>query len=201
MSQRSKTASPANAIPEQRILDAAYQLLRTIGPRRMTMADIGRQARVSRATLYRRWPNVRAVMGALITREWAGVVAEAFDAGAGPTRDRLVAGMVSAVARSRQHPLLRAVVRHDPEFLVPYLLQRRGTSTEEQLAAVEAALRTGHTDGSVRAGDPRWQARALMLMAISFTLTGPIMAGPDDYPRLDAELRTMLDRYLAPEPA
>lgn len=198
MSQRIKAVSPANAIPEQRILDAAYQLLRTIGPRRMTMADIGRQAGVSRATLYRRWPNVRTVIGALVTREWSDMVAASFHAGGDSSRERLVNGVVAAVSRSREHPLLRAIVGHDPEFLLPYLLQRRGSSTEHQLAAVEAGLRAGHADGSVRAGDPRWQARSLMLTAISFTLTGPIMAGPDDYDRLDAELRTMLDRYLAP---
>ncbi|MGH3713813.1 MAG: TetR/AcrR family transcriptional regulator [Micromonosporaceae bacterium] len=201
MSQRIKAAGPANAIGEQRVLDAAYQLLLTVGPRRMTMADIGRQAKVSRATLYRRWPNVRSVIGALVTREWADMVAACFHVGSGSGRERLVAGVVEAVSRSREHPLLRAIVRHDPEFLLPYLLERRGSSTEDQLAAVETGLRAGHADGSIRAGDPRWQARSLMLTAISFAITGPIMAGADDYDRLDAELRTMLDRYLAPDPA
>ena len=61
----------ANAIPEQRILDTAYDLLLAVGMRRMSMADISRRAGVSRATLYRRWPNVQAVIGALTTREFA----------------------------------------------------------------------------------------------------------------------------------
>ena len=188
----------ANAIGEGRILDAAYELLLTVGMGRMTMADIGRRAGVSRATLYRRWPNVRAVTAALVTREWGAIVADAaFTAPAGSARTRLVDGIVDVVGRSREHPLLRAIVRLDPDFLLPYLLHRRGSSTEAQLALVEAAVREGHADGSIRAGDPRWQARALLLTALSFTLTGPIMAAPDDYPRLDEELRILLDSYVA----
>lgn len=193
--------APANAIGEDRILDSAYELLLAIGLGRMTMADIGRRAEVSRATLYRRWPNVRAVIAALVTREWAAIVSDAaFSAPEGTARTRLVEGVVNVVSRSREHPLLRAIVNLDPEFLLPYLLQRRGSSTEAQLALVEAAVREGHADGSIRAGDPRWQARALLLTALSFTLTGPIMAGPDDYERLDQELRVLLGRYVAPTP-
>ena len=60
----------SNAIRKQ-ILDAAYELLLAVGMRRMSMADIARRADVSRATLYRRWPNVNAVVGALTTREFA----------------------------------------------------------------------------------------------------------------------------------
>ena len=65
----------ANAIPEEAILDAAYDLLLAVGMRRITMADIARQADVSRATLYRRWPNVQAVIAALMTREFAQLAA------------------------------------------------------------------------------------------------------------------------------
>ncbi len=44
----------------------------------MTMADIARHAEVSRATLYRRWPNVQAVVAALMTREWTTALVSAF---------------------------------------------------------------------------------------------------------------------------
>ncbi len=203
MSQRGNTVqrgSPvaANAVDEERILDAAYQMLLAVGMRRMTMADIGRRAGVSRATLYRRWPNVRAVVAALMTRESIAVAAACFDVVGGSARDRLVEGMVAAVRRTREHPLLRKIVEVDPEFLLPYLLERRGSSTDAQLAAIEHVVRAGHLDGSVRPGNPIWQARALLLAAMAFVLSGPIMAAPAERDALDAELRQMLDRYVAP---
>jgi len=203
MSQRGNTVqhgSPvaANAVDEERILDAAYQMLLAVGMRRMTMADIGRRAGVSRATLYRRWPNVRAVVAALMTRESTAIAAACFDVAGGSARDRLVAGMVAAVRRTREHPFLRKIVEVDPEFLLPYLLERRGSSTDAQLSAIEHVVRAGHRDGSVRPGNPIWQARALLLAAMAFVLSGPIMATPGERALLDAELHEMLDRYVAP---
>lgn len=187
----------ANAIPEEQILDAAYDRLLAVGMRKMSMADIARRAGVSRATLYRRWPNVNAIVGALTTREFAQLGADRFGKTAKTTRAAVVDAVVSIVRAVREHPLTRKIIEVDPEFLLPYLLERRGTSTTAQLDLLVAALKTG--DGSVRRGNRAAQARALWLAAWSFTLTGPVLA--DDAVSLDAldrELRGMLDRYLAP---
>ena len=129
-----------NAIGEQRILDAAYELLLAVGMRRLSMADIARRAGVSRATLYRRWPNVQAVIGALTTREFAALTHGAFPAVGRTSRARLVGSVVGFVVAVRVHPLLRKIIDVDPEFLLPYLLERRGTSTAAQLGLLEAAL-------------------------------------------------------------
>ncbi|MDH6144858.1 MULTISPECIES: TetR/AcrR family transcriptional regulator [Kitasatospora] len=209
MSQRINSgAQPkaANAIPEERILDAAYQLLLTIGMQRMTMADIARQAGVSRATLYRRWGGVREVIGALTTREWSALTLAAMPAdgpppGRAPGRAQLVDGVVRLVRLIRVHPLLRRIVELDPDFLTPYLLTRRGSNTNHQLEMLETALRLAIAEGSVRAGDPALLARAVLLTAWSFTLTGPVLTGEPDgsgpeSDRLDEELRLLLDRYL-----
>jgi AcrR family transcriptional regulator len=186
-----------NAIPEQQILDAAYALLLDVGMRRLNMADLARRAEVSRATLYRRWPNVTAVVGELVTREFALLGATVFDGRAKDGRARVVNGVVATVRAVREHPLTRKIVEVDPEFLLPYLLERRGTSTTAQLELVESALRTG--DGSVRRGNRAAQARAIWLTAWSFTLTAPVLSDDDvSLQQLDRELRTLLDRYLAP---
>jgi AcrR family transcriptional regulator len=207
----------ANAIPEPQILDAAYDVLLAIGMRRMTMTDIARKSGVSRATLYRRWPNVAAVVGSLVTRELAAVAAAAFPSGAAASRAGLVTGIVAIVRAVRDHPLLRKIVEVDREFLLPYLLQRRGTSTEQQLGLLEAALRGG--DASMRSGDPALLARTMWLVAASFVLTGPVLAdgagaggvgdgtsraaagaaaGGSGLEALDGELAELLDRYLRP---
>src|SRR6266511_4724564 len=97
--ETSARPAPANAIGEERILDAAYELLLAIGMRRMTMADIARHAEVSRATLYRRWPNVQAVVAALMTREWTTALLIAFQGDHPDARTRLIEGVVSVVAQ------------------------------------------------------------------------------------------------------
>jgi AcrR family transcriptional regulator len=190
---------PANSVPEQQILDAAYALLLDVGMRRMSMADIARRAGISRATLYRRWPNVQAVVAALTTREFAAIDGRALGASTRDARAHLVDAVVAAVQAVRDHPLLRKIVEVDPEFLMPYLLERRGSSTTAQLSAVEQAVRAGQREGSVRAGRPAAIARAVWLTALSFTLTAPVLVDRAVSLRsLDAQLRELLDRYLTP---
>jgi AcrR family transcriptional regulator len=184
-------------IPEEQILDAAYDLVLAVGMRRMNMVDLARRADVSRATLYRRWPNVQAVVGALTTREFARLIPRTFG-----TRDRfdrptVVRAVVATVQAIRRHPLTRKIIEVDPEFLLPYLLERRGTSTSAQLELLAGALK--RSDTSVRRGNRIAQARAIWLAAWSFTLTAPVLADDTVSLRtLDRELRTMLDRYLSP---
>ena len=186
-----------SAIPEEQILDAAYELLLAVGMRRMSMADLARRADVSRATLYRRWPNVHAVVGALTTREFARLTPKAFAGKAKDARTAVVDGIVATVRAVRAHPLTRKIIEVDPEFLLPYLLERTGASTVAQLELLGAALKS--SDGSIRRGNRAAQARALWLAAWSFTLTGPVLAGDAvSLATLDRELRAMLDRYLAP---
>ncbi|HIW64282.1 MAG TPA: TetR/AcrR family transcriptional regulator [Candidatus Stackebrandtia excrementipullorum] len=195
---------PVNAIPEERILDAAYDLALSIGTQRMTMADLARHAGVSRATLYRRWKSVRDVVAALTTREWTGVVEAARTSSpTEPLRRHLVASIVRLVGQIRVHPLLRHIVEQDPDFLLPYLLERRGANTDQQLDLLESDLKTGMADGSVRTGDPALRAKAVLLTAWSFTLTAPVLVeAPEgrspELDELDAELAELLDRYLKP---
>jgi AcrR family transcriptional regulator len=185
------------AIPEEQILDAAHELVLAVGMRRVNMADLARRADVSRATLYRRFPNVDAVVAALTTRELGAIVARSFARPARDVRTGVVAGIVATVRAVREHPLTRKIIEVDPEFLLPYLVERRGTSTDTQLDVLTAALR--NTDGSIRRGNRTAQARALWLAAWSFALTGPVLADQSvGIDALDRELRTMLDRYLAP---
>jgi AcrR family transcriptional regulator len=180
------------------ILDAAYDLLLAIGMRRMTMADIARRAEVSRATMYRRWPNVQAVLGALMTREFGRLAAPLAEVPATQARSALVAGVVHVVGAIRVHPLLRKIVEIDPELLLPYLLERRGQTTDVQLDMLETYLKAGMADGSVRAGDAGLRARAVLLSAWSFVLTGPVLVPGSDCRDLDAELTDLLERYLRP---
>lgn len=153
-------------------------------------------------TIYRRWPDADSLIADLMTREWAGVVGAVAPAGgARPVREQLVTSLVRGAQALRAHPLFRKIVEVDPDVLLPYVLERRGSSHDAMLAAIEDTVRAGHDDGTVRGDDPARQARTLLLVVQSFALSGHTMA--DDRPGLrtadfDDELRDLLDRYLLP---
>ncbi|WP_433173666.1 TetR/AcrR family transcriptional regulator [Actinoallomurus sp. CA-150999] len=184
------------------MLDAARDCVLAVGVTRTTLTDVARRAGVSRMTIYRRWPDVRTLVADLMTREWAGVVTPvAPPTDGGPVRTRAVDALVAGVAALREHPLFLKILEVDPEILLPYLLQRRGTSQDAMLRAFEKTLRAGHRDGTIRADDPTRQARAVLLIVQSFAMSGHIVTdgGPDLSPEaFDEELRQILERYLAP---
>jgi len=193
-----------NRRDDDAVLDAARDCVLAVGVRRTTLTDIARRAGVSRMTLYRRWPDVQALVGDVMTREWVAVALGASpepDSGR-PIRDQLVDGLVAGVAAFRSHPLLRKILQVDPELLLPYLFDRRGASQDALLEFVLDALRTGHADGSVRAGHPVRQARSVLLVVQSFALSLQTMTdagapGLDDAAFHD-ELRLILERTLTP---
>ncbi|MCH0573038.1 TetR/AcrR family transcriptional regulator [Streptomyces sp. MUM 136J] len=186
------------------VLDAVRDCVLAVGVRRTTLTDVARRAGVSRMTLYRRWPDVRSLVGDLMTREWIDVAARAMperrpglDA-----RTLIVEGLVAGVAAFRAHPLFRKIVDVDPELLLPYVLDRRGASQEALLGLLAQALEEGRADGSVRAGHTERQARSLLLVVQSFTLSLRTMTDEDDAelsaPAFLDELRSLLERTLAP---
>ncbi|WP_412542450.1 TetR/AcrR family transcriptional regulator [Longispora sp. K20-0274] len=181
---------------EDLLLDAARDRITAVGLRRATLTDIARRAGVSRMTIYRRWPDMAALVGDVMTREWVGLIGTVGAAATGAhTRERLVTGVVEGVRTMREHPMFRRIVDLDPEVLLPYLVDRRGASQDAMLAQISAGVAAGQADGSVRAGDVAVLAQSVLLTLQSFALSAPIMGG--DLAELDAELATLLDRYLA----
>lgn len=186
------------------VLDAVRDCVLAVGVRRTTLTDVARRAGVSRMTLYRRWPDVRSLVGDLMTREWVAVATGAMPErrpGA-DARGLIVDGLVAGVGAFRAHPLFRKIVDVDPELLLPYVLDRRGASQEALIALLADAVREGHADGSVRAGHVERQARALLLIVQSFTLSLRTMTDEDDADLSSeaflAELRSILERTLTP---
>src|SRR3954470_21495830 len=113
---------PRQGVDNDAVLDAARDCVLAVGVRRTTLTDVARRAGVSRMTLYRRWPDVRTLVGDLMTREWVAVATRAIPerAPGADARGPLVDGLVAGVADFRAHPLFRKIVDVDPELLLPH---------------------------------------------------------------------------------
>jgi len=179
--------------PRDTYLDAARACILDVGWRRTTLTEVARRAGVSRMTIYRAWPDMKTLLGDLMTREWTTVV------GAREAHDDLVTGVVATVRALRENELFVRIVELDPELLLPYLLSRRGRSQDLVLDLLVARIEQGQAAGEIRSGDPLAMARALVLGAHGFVLSAHTMV--DDRVSeadLDAELAALLTRALTP---
>ncbi|MCT2582753.1 TetR/AcrR family transcriptional regulator [Actinophytocola gossypii] len=193
------TPSP-NRVADDVLLDAAMECVLSVGVRRTTLSDVARTASVSRMTLYRRFPDVRGMLSALITREFGKILAEANRAAAQePTaRGQLVVASVHTIRALADNPLMHAVIERDAEMLLPYIMERIGTSQRMTEEFVRAQLAAGRRDGSIRDGDPAVQARSIFLLLQPYVFA--IRPSTSDLP-LDAlltELAHVLDVVLRP---
>jgi AcrR family transcriptional regulator len=187
---------------EERLMEAVREEVIAYGVRRATATSIAARAGVSRMTVYRRGGGVRQLVLDALTHELQALLAGLLEASAAPTaRERVVAGVSQAVARASHAPLVRALRRHDPELLLPYLVDRYGRVQTAVLAWTQAALEDGLADGSVRDLDPRTAAHVLLHATQDLVISAEILAGTKDLVDLDAEVARLVDGYLAPRPA
>jgi AcrR family transcriptional regulator len=179
-----------------RLLDAARECVLAVGVRRTTVTDVARRAGVSRMTLYRRFPDLEAILAALMTREFGRLVDQAAEQAQGATaRERVVATVVHGSRSLAQDPLFMRLLDVDPELLLPYMTRRLGGVQRIAVAAGAAALAV--VDGSVRTdASPEVLAAAIELMARGFVLGahGEMEPGLDPW----AELGRAIDGYLKP---
>lgn len=183
------------------ILAAAYSAIMDVGIRRTTIAEIARRAGVSRMTVYRAYDDLEAVVSALLTSELVALISrvQARLAHLPQARERLARGSVAVVTELAAHPLMRRVLDLDPALLLPFVVDRLGSTQRAALAAIAAELRAGLADGSVRALDVEVAAVSLLLTVQSFVLAARILAADPHATQLHDELHRLVDAYLRPE--
>lgn len=175
------------------IVDAALEEFLAYGLRRTNVDAVARRAKVSRATLYRRFRDKDALVQAVLVREcrrFFGSIAAAV-AEVSTVEERLVEGFAVGVRYARADRLLNRLLASDPEALLPYL------TTNGALVVAAArdflVLRGGPAaPGSDRT--PEGVAELFVRLAISFTLM-PESAIPLT---TDEEVRAFARAYLAP---
>ena len=179
-----------------RILDAAASCVLAYGVDRVTLAEIARRAGVSRPTIYRRWPDTRALLAALLTTRIVGVMRDVPSRGRG--REALVERIVGVSERLRHDEVVMSVFHTAPELAMVYIAERLGTSQQILIDAVAAELTVAQRDGSVRAGDPRQLAAMCLLITQSTIQSAQIVAPILDADALAVELAHSLNGYLKP---
>lgn len=181
---------------EQRILDAAAACILAYGVERTTMTEIARRARVSRPTIYRRWPDIRWVIAELLTVRITGVLEAVPDRGAG--REAVVGRVVAVADHLRADEIVQSVIRNAPGLAMTYITDRLGTSQQILIDALAEAIKAGQDEGSIRAGDPRGMAAMCLLITQSTIQSAQMVAALLDNEALNKELAHSLNGYLKP---
>jgi AcrR family transcriptional regulator len=181
---------------EARILDAAAECVLAYGVERMTLTDIARRARVSRPTIYRRWPDIRHVLADLLTARIAGLLDAIPSRGVG--REDMVERIVAAAEHLRGDEVVMSVLHNAPNMAIVYITERLGTSQQILIDALAHAIKLGQDEGSVRPGDPRHLAAMCMLITQSAIQSAQMVAPILDSKALGVELAHSLNGYLKP---
>ena len=181
---------------DDRILAAAASCVPDFGVERVTLAEIARRAGVSRPTVYRRWPDTRAILASLLTDRITGAWRAVPSRGSG--RGALVARIVGVAQMLQADDLILAVLRSAPELAMVYIAGRLGASQQILIDLVADELRTAQSDGTVRPGDPRQLAAMVLLIAQSAIQSAQIVEPILEGDALAAELAHALNGYLCP---
>ncbi|MHA3020951.1 TetR/AcrR family transcriptional regulator [Mycobacterium sp. BMJ-28] len=180
----------------ERILDAAASCVLAYGIDRVTLAEIARRAGVSRPTVYRRWPDTKSILAALLTARITRVLVDVGDTGEG--REALVARMVAVAQRLRHDDIVMSVLHSAPDLAMVYIAERLGTSQQILIDALAGQLKLAQEHGSVRAGDPRQLAAMCLLITQSAVQSAQMVAPILDSGALAVELEHSLNGYLKP---
>lgn len=181
---------------EDRILDAAASCVLAYGIDRVTLAEIARRAGVSRPTVYRRWPDTRSILAALLTARIVRVLTEVGERGDG--RAALVRRMVAVAERLRHDDIVMSVLHTAPDLAMVYIAERLGTSQQVLIDALAGQLKLAQEHGSVRPGDPRQLAAMCLLITQSAVQSAQMVAPILDADALAVELDNALNGYLKP---
>lgn len=184
------------------LLLAARQVLMEHGPRRATLAEVARQAGVSRMTVYRRFESFDRLVSALLTRELAVVMAGLPHVDPKQTTVRTaVAANVAVLTRAiAEHELIVRVLAVDPESMVPLMTQRFGQTQRTAAAHLAPELRAGMSiaggDGSIRDADPDVLAQTIVTATQSFVFGAQALANHPLGEQVWLSLPDLIDGFL-----
>jgi AcrR family transcriptional regulator len=194
------TAELETGATHERILDAAERCLRQLGLHRVSMGDVATQAGVSRGSVYRYFPDRRALLDAVLER----------------SADRFVAGSTASVDRRRT---LAAQVGEAAVFILEHRRDDTLLTGEESLLATLLSVRVhgllerwvefwlprladAAARGEVRSDlDPRQAAEWIVRLMLSFAVMPSVTVDLGNPDAVRTFVRNHLVQGLAPREA
>lgn len=189
---------------EQRILDAAAELLQKWGARKTTLGDIAKRARVAKGTLYLSWKTREELFMALVEREEIRTFGEIVRRMEADPEGMTLPGLIKhSILVTLQEPLLRALVLQDTEFLGELVTREYNAAAyRAQMQGYMALLEVLRNLGLIRGGvDLQEQAISLIAISWGFLLINPLMPGEFKYSdeAMVEMIVAALKRQLEPE--
>jgi AcrR family transcriptional regulator len=195
-------SSTANDEREQRILDAAEELVVHYGYDKTTVSDIAREAGVSKGAIYLHYASKDELFDALIVREiqryigrWLELVEPDPEAGT-------FAGIYRhALAVLTDMPLMRALIRQDRRVFGNYMRRDNNLAFHQRREYQEHFMRAMQAVGAVRADiDPGVTSYLFSMLFIGFLGIEEFIPSEQAPPTEDLlnAMADMMDRWLGP---
>lgn len=182
---------------EDRILDAAEQLMRTYGLKRWSMEDVAELAAIGRTSVYRAFSTRDELVHAVLARELRSSIGHIV-AAAGRSvsvEDGIIEGALAGLAVLR-NSLVEQLLRTDPSTILPFLTTKAGpliAITRQFLASQARAV-----GASINDEHAQELAEIAARLGLSFVLTRETTFPVEDEDALRASLRRVLRPVLSP---
>jgi AcrR family transcriptional regulator len=168
------------------IVDAALRCIARWGVAKTTLDDVAREARCSRATVYRAFPGgkeglLEAVHRTELHRFFVRV-AHRLEA-AETLEDLLVDGITEANAALATHEALQFLLRHEPEVVLPHLAFHRAELVLGAVTVFAAPYLAPHLGEDDAAAAAEWVARLVLSYSLCPSEVHDL-SSPDDVRRL-----------------
>jgi AcrR family transcriptional regulator len=176
----------------ERVLAAAASEFERVGIRRAAIGRIATAAGVGRATVYRRFPDKRALVDAVLQDRLATNLVQLQDlmASIEDPAERMVEGFAETLERIRSDALVRKMIETEPETVLPLATVEGGPAI---------ALVRGFLAGQLRALDLPPGIDLDTAAEIAVRLVHSLLLTPDGLLARDREsARDLARRYLAP---
>ena len=194
-SQRDST--PDQAAIDQAIEKAARNILIRNGFSRTTIAQVAREAGVSRPTVDARYHNVKQLAADTLTRELLPLAQRLQTVPA--TVEDLVEILVQAAHDLQQNELLDAMIDRDPQLLQTYQFQRLGRVQTRFIDLLAKILEQMSRNTALRNEDPLVLATIVVVAVQTAAVQQNIFrAVRDDADVWTKQLEVLLKEYLLP---
>lgn len=177
------------------ILDGALAAFIDVGVKRTSMGDVARRARISPATLYRKFAGKSGLVEAVALREARRFVADMADnmedvrrSGA-DAEEQIVELALAVIDHLQRNKLLRRLLETEPELVLPVLTTGGGPVLALGRDYLAGVLKQFQDDGLMPVYDPVPMAEVLARLSLSFALTPDTALPLDDHQATRAILR------------